>query len=243
MEIIPAIDLLGGACVRLRQGGYDSARRYAADPAEVARGFERAGVGRIHLVDLDAASGKGANNREAIHRVRQAVACRLEVGGGIRTEKDLRELEAAGVERLVLGTVLVRYPEQAAAWSGHCRCELWAGIDALEGRVRVAGWTEEGGLKDRELAVRARELGMSGIIYTSIARDGTLEGPDIEATNRLAAASGLPVILSGGIGGAEDVESVFRRRGAGVQGVIVGKALYEGRVDLAELLRRYPLGG
>jgi phosphoribosylformimino-5-aminoimidazole carboxamide ribotide isomerase len=239
MEIIPAIDLLGGACVRLRQGGYDSARRYAEDPVEVARGFERAGARRIHLVDLDAARGKGADNREAIRRVRRAVACRLEVGGGIRTEQDLRELEEAGAERLVLGTVLARNPEQVASWPGLCRCELWAGIDALQGRVRVAGWAEEGGLEDRELAGRARELGLNGIIYTSIARDGTLEGPDIEGTNRMA-ASGLPVILSGGIGGAEDVESVFRRRVPGVQGVIVGRALYEGRVDLADLLRRYP---
>jgi phosphoribosylformimino-5-aminoimidazole carboxamide ribotide isomerase len=243
MEIIPAIDLLGGACVRLRQGGYDSARRYAGDPAVVARVFERAGARRIHLVDLDAARGEGANNRETIRRIRQAVGCHLEVGGGIRTEQDLRELEAAGAERLVLGTVLVRHPEQVAAWTGFCRCELWAGIDALEGRVRVAGWAEEGGLGDRELAVRARELGLNGIVYTSIVRDGTLEGPDIEGTNRVAAACGLPVILSGGIGGGEDVESVFRRRAPGVQGLIVGRALYEGRVDLANLFRLYPPTG
>jgi phosphoribosylformimino-5-aminoimidazole carboxamide ribotide isomerase len=239
MDIIPAIDLLGGACVRLHQGRYESVRRYAEDPVEVARGFERAGARWIHLVDLDAARGRGAENREAIRRVRRAVACRLQVGGGIRSEQDLRELEEAGAERLVLGTVLVRHPERVADWRARFERELWAGIDALEGRVRVAGWGEEAPLQDRELAMRARELGLNGIIYTSIARDGTLEGPDLAGTNRVAEACGLPVILSGGIGGAEDVESVFRGRLPGVQGVIVGKALYEGRVDLAELLRCY----
>jgi phosphoribosylformimino-5-aminoimidazole carboxamide ribotide isomerase len=239
MDIIPAIDLLGGSCVRLRQGRYDSARRYSEDPVEVARGFERAGARWIHLVDLDAARGQGADNREVIRRVRRAVACRLEVGGGIRSERDLLELEKAGADRLVLGTVLAAHPERVAAWRARFSGELWAGIDALEGRVRVAGWGEEAGLEDRELALRAGELGLKGIVHTSIARDGTLEGPDLEASNRLAEACGLLVILSGGIGGAEDVESVYRRRRPAVIGVIVGKALYEGRVDLAALLRRY----
>jgi phosphoribosylformimino-5-aminoimidazole carboxamide ribotide isomerase len=239
MDIIPAIDLLGGACVRLLQGRYDSALRYSEDPVEVARGFERAGARWIHLVDLDAARGQGADNREAIRRVRRAVACRLEVGGGIRSERDLLELARAGANRLVLGTVLATHPERVAAWRTRFSGELWAGIDALDGQVRVAGWGEEAGLEDRELAQRAGELGLKGIVHTSIARDGTLEGPDLEACNRLAAACGLPVILSGGIGGAEDVEMVYRRRLPAVIGVIVGKALYEGRVDLAELLRRY----
>ena len=264
MTLIPAIDLLGGACVRLHQGSFDSARRYASDPVEVALGFARAGACWVHVVDLDAARGAGARsagvgaearypcgaNRGAIRRIREALGrageapgCRLEVGGGIRTEQDLAELTEAGVDRLVLGTVLVREPQRVAAWVAARQTaggpELWAGIDARDGRVRVAGWQEEGGLEDLELARRARELGLEGIVYTSIARDGTLSGPDIERTNRVAEACGLPVILSGGIGSVEDVERVERRRAVGVAGVIVGKALYEGRVDLAELLRRY----
>jgi phosphoribosylformimino-5-aminoimidazole carboxamide ribotide isomerase len=277
MTLIPAIDLLDGACVRLHQGSFDSARRYASDPVEVALGFARAGARWVHVVDLDAARGAGARsagvgaearypggaNRAAIRRIREALGgaegppgCRLEVGGGIRTEQDLAELTEAGVDRLVLGTVLVREPQRVAAWvsarSARTRYsgvgwraatgagpELWAGIDARDGRVRVAGWQEEGGLEDLELARRARELGLAGIVYTSIAHDGTLAGPDIERTNRVAEACGLPVILSGGIGSVEDVERVERRRAVGVAGVIVGKALYEGRVDLAELLRRY----
>jgi phosphoribosylformimino-5-aminoimidazole carboxamide ribotide isomerase len=245
MTILPAIDLLGGACVRLRQGSYESAQLYDEDPVAVAAGFARVGARWLHVVDLDAARGQGLNNRAVIGRIRAAVVCRLEVGGGIRTEQDMAELAEAGADRLVLGTVLVREPERVAAWTrglpdGDRRApELWAGIDAREGRVRVAGWTEEGGLQDLELARRARELGLAGIVYTSIARDGTLGGPDIERTNTVAEASGLPVILSGGIGSGSDVALVATRRSAGVVGLIVGKALYEGRVDLAELLRRY----
>jgi phosphoribosylformimino-5-aminoimidazole carboxamide ribotide isomerase len=285
MTVIPAIDLLGGACVRLTQGGYNSARRYAVDPVEVALGFARAGARWVHVVDLDAARGAGADargetrqggrhpggtNRAVIRRLREAMGraggpggtegprgpgpgCRLEVGGGIRTERDLAELAEAGADRLVLGTVLVREPERVAAWAaarvsaarsggaagGSGGPELWAGIDARDGRVRVAGWEEEAGVEDLELARRARELGLGGVVYTSIARDGTLLGPDIERTNRVAEACGLPVILSGGIGSAEDVERVYRERAGGVVGLIVGKALYEGRVDLAQLVRRY----
>jgi phosphoribosylformimino-5-aminoimidazole carboxamide ribotide isomerase len=276
MIILPAIDLLGGACVRLRQGGYESAVRYAEDPAEVARAFARAGARWVHVVDLDAARGQGGTgsagagaNRGAIRRIREALGADagLEVGGGVRTTQDLAELGEAGADRLILGTVLAREPERVASWlatrysglatrgagaSGGAEArhsgaearypdpELWAGIDALEGRVRVSGWQHEGGLEDLELARRARELGLAGVVYTSIARDGTLAGPDIERTNRVAEAGGLPVILSGGIGCLEDVDRVARERVQGVVGVIVGKALYEGRVELAELIRRFP---
>jgi len=275
MIVIPAIDLLGGACVRLHQGSYDSVRRYAEDPAVVARSFARAGARWVHVVDLDAARGAGAGarggtrqggrhpgaaNRGAIRRIREALGRaagpggreesaslpRLEVGGGVRTGQDLAELAEAGADRLILGTVLVRDPGQVAAWVAARKAagagagpELWAGIDARDGRVRVSGWAEEGGLEDLELARRARELGLTGIVYTSIARDGTLLGADIERTNRVAEACGLPVVLSGGIGSAADVERVHRERVEGVVGVIVGKALYEGRVELADLIRRY----
>ena len=274
MIILPAIDLLGGACVRLHQGGYPSAKRYAEDPAQVARAFARAGARWVHVVDLDAARGGGDTNRGAIRRIREALGraggasgtgasgavgpTRLEVGGGVRTAQDLAELSEAGADRLVLGTVLVLDPEQVAAWvrtrysgvaarreagragkAAGTGPELWAGIDALEGRVRVSGWQKEGGLEDVELARRARELGLEGVVYTSIARDGTLAGPDIERTNRVAEACGLPVILSGGIGSEADVERVARERVEGVVGLIVGKALYEGRVELADLIRRY----
>jgi phosphoribosylformimino-5-aminoimidazole carboxamide ribotide isomerase len=159
-------------------------------------------------------------------------------------------LSGAGADRLILGTVLVREPDRVASWVSARRSapsrgaatagpELWAGIDAREGRVRISGWGEEGGLEDVALARRARKLGLAGVVYTSIARDGTLAGPDIERTNRVAEACGLPVILSGGIGSEADVERVARERAENVVGLIVGKALYEGRVELAGLIRRY----
>jgi phosphoribosylformimino-5-aminoimidazole carboxamide ribotide isomerase len=250
MIVIAAIDLLGGACVRLEQGSYATARRYAGDPAEVALGFARAGARWVHVVDLDAARGEPSANRGAIRRICEALARaggavpRLEVGGGIRSEQDAAELAEAGADRLILGTVLVREPERVAAMAARRSAadagpELWAGIDARDGRVKVAGWEEEGGLSDLELARRARDLGLAGVVYTSIARDGTLAGPDVERTNRVAEACGLPVILSGGIGSEADVERVARERVPGVEGLIIGKALYEGRVDLAELIRRY----
>jgi len=244
VTILPAIDILNGECVRLTRGRYDQRRRYSTDPVEVARSFEQAGARWIHLVDLDAARlssatgrGAGSPNRRVIRRIAEAVSCRLEVGGGIRRLEDAEELLAAGAARLVLGTVLVRRPEQAAGW---CRLHpgiLWAGIDAEAGAVKISGWERQSSLQDVELAVQAAQMGLGGIVYTSIGRDGTLEGPDIESTNRIAAASGLPVILSGGIGCAADIERVERERHPGVQGIVIGKAIYEGRVKLSELLR------
>jgi phosphoribosylformimino-5-aminoimidazole carboxamide ribotide isomerase len=237
MLVIPAIDLLGGSCVRLRRGSYASARVYGEDPVAVARTLERAGALWIHVVDLDAARGSGSN-RSVLASIRQAVSCRLQAGGGIRSETDVRGLLALGVERLVLGTILVRSPQLVRSWVDVAGRRLIAGIDAEEGEVRVAGWEEGSALRDTELATSARSWGMGGIVYTSIAHDGTLEGPDIVRTNAIA-VSGLPVILSGGIGSAADVDRVYAEKHSGVAGVITGKALYEGRLDLESLLARH----
>lgn len=237
MLIVPAIDLLGGRCVRLLRGSYASARVYGEDPVAVAVELERAGALWIHVVDLDAARGSGSN-RDVLRRIRDAVSCRLETGGGIRRAEDVRELLSAGVDRLVVGTVLVRSPELVASWSAEAGDRLVAGIDAHDGEVRVSGWEQSGAKKDTDLAQSVRGHGLCGIVYTSIARDGTLEGPDIARTNAVAAV-GLPVLLSGGIGSADDVQRVHETREANVVGLITGKALYEGRLDLASLVSRY----
>lgn len=247
-DIIPAIDLLSGACVRLLKGRYDSVTRYAEDPVEVACGYEAAGARWLHVVDLEAAKWKGgesgadgrpAHNREVIRRIRRSVSCRLEVGGGVRSEADVLELLDAGVDRLVLGTVLARDPDTVAIWRERFGALFVAGIDADRGRVKVAGWEADGGADDLALARRSRKLGMAGIVYTTITRDGTMEGPALERSNRIAEASGLPVVVSGGVGGAADVERVARLRHPGVCGLIIGRAIYEGRVDLPELIRRF----
>jgi len=235
MLIIPAIDLLDGACVRLFQGDYESATVYDADPVEKAVGLEQAGARRLHIVDLNAARGTGSN-RQVIRRIRAAVTCTIEVGGGVRTEADVAELRSIGIERIVVGTAFVRTPSEvgrwAAEWGG-----LLAGIDALDGKVKISGWEHEAELTDLELARSARRYGMLAVIYTDIGRDGTLAGPAFARTELIASESGLPVILSGGVSREEDFAEISKH--PGIVGVITGKALYEGRIDLARAIERY----
>jgi phosphoribosylformimino-5-aminoimidazole carboxamide ribotide isomerase len=239
MTIIPAIDLLDGACVRLYQGDYDNSTVYDTDPLEQAMRFKAAGARRIHLVDLDAARGKGKNNREVIRRLCDAVDAHFEVGGGIRTEDDVRELTEAGVDRLVVGTAFAREPELLRRWSDRFGRLFIAGIDAVNGMARISGWEEDAGISDIDLAKLAALNGALSIIYTNIERDGTLQGPDIERTVMVAAASGLPVIISGGVSGEGDFRRIFGDSPEGIAGVIVGKALYEKRFDLKRVLALY----
>jgi phosphoribosylformimino-5-aminoimidazole carboxamide ribotide isomerase len=246
MKIIPAIDLLGGACVRLTQGDYDQVQRYTENPVEVALKFQTAGAEWIHLVDLDAARGtRDAGrtdteryNRGLIREIVRAVQCKIEIGGGVRSREDIEALLESGADRLIVGTVLVRHPEKVRRWCTSYPGVLWAGIDAHEGAVKIAGWQQEAALYDVQLAARVQEMELAGIVYTSIGRDGTLKGPDIPRTNRIAEVSGLPVILSGGIGSMEDVQQVADQRHRGVEGLIIGKAIYQGRLDIKALFHR-----
>lgn len=239
MTIIPAIDLLDGACVRLYKGDYESSTVYDTDPLEQAMRFKAAGARRIHLVDLDAARGGGKNNRAVIRRLCESVEARFEVGGGIRTEEDVKELTDAGVQRLVVGTAFARDPAVLAKWTKRFGRIFIAGIDAADGRARISGWEEDSGVGDLELAAMAAGNGALSIIYTNIDRDGTLAGPDVERTVLVAAASKLPVIVSGGIRGEEDFRRLFSGKPEGIAGVIVGKALYENRFDLKRVLALY----
>jgi phosphoribosylformimino-5-aminoimidazole carboxamide ribotide isomerase len=252
VTLIPAIDLLDGACVRLTRGSYDAVERYGEDPVQVARRFEAAGARWIHLVDLDAArapavpessapgsdrSATRGRNRQTIQRIARALSCAVETGGGIRSRRDVVELLDAGVKRLILGTAVVNDPDEVSRWCSLRPGTLWAGIDADRGVVKISGWERSAEMRDAELARRVKRIGLAGIVYTSIGRDGTLEGPDIERSNRIAEISGLPVILSGGIGSMEDVRRVAEQRHPGVVGLIIGKAIYRGRVDLGELFQ------
>ncbi len=242
MLILPAIDLLDGRPVRLTRGNFAAATDYSRDAAGTARELEQAGARWLHVVDLDAARGSG-DNRSLIAAIRAAVRLRLQVGGGVRTLDDARALLAIGVDRIVVGSALARDPELPAHWAGQVGNRLVAGIDADEGLVKTHGWQSGDGMTDTELAARMGEQPVSAIVYTSIARDGTLAGPDIARTVAVARASGRPVILSGGIGAPEHVDAVatVRERGVeGIIGVIIGKAWYEGRVDMRDLLERYP---
>jgi phosphoribosylformimino-5-aminoimidazole carboxamide ribotide isomerase len=239
MIVIPSIDILGGRCVRLLQGRYDAETRYSDHPEEVARGFAAAGARRIHLVDLDAARGSGSN-REVVRAIRESVSCSIEVGGGVRSERDIVELEALGVERIVVGTMLVKEPETVRRWAAGRR-NLIAGIDARDGEVKVSGWTAGSDVRDEELAARARDIGMIGIIYTDIGRDGTLAGASVEGCVRIARASGLPVILSGGVASLDDLDAASQH--PEIAGAILGRAIYEGRIDVRSAIERYDTDG
>jgi phosphoribosylformimino-5-aminoimidazole carboxamide ribotide isomerase len=239
MIIIPAIDLLDGSCVRLYRGNYSQSTVYDLDPVRRAVSFAEAGARRIHLVDLNAARGDSRNNRETVGRIRGSVEALLQVGGGIRSQGDIDELTQIGIDRLVVGTSLVTAPDEVRRWAQAAAGRIIAGIDARDGMIRISGWERETEMRDEEAAKRAAELGAAEIIYTNIARDGTMEGPDLDSCARIAQAAGLPVIVSGGVRGAEDFEAVSRRESEGLMGVIAGKALYEGTFDLAEALTHY----
>lgn len=236
MKIIPAIDLLGGRCVRLQKGSYSDVTVYYEDPAEAAAVFQSLGVPRLHVVDLDAARGQGLNNRAALRRIAAVFRGEIETGGGVRSENDIEELLEAGASYLIAGTVLAKEPQTAQRWVRRFGSRFIAGIDALKGEVRVSGWEKGSGVRDEELAKRAAEIGFAEIIYTNIDKDGMMSGPDIENTERMAEACGIPVILSGGISCNEDL---YRAADSGkIAGAIVGKAFYEKSVDLKTVMSR-----
>jgi phosphoribosylformimino-5-aminoimidazole carboxamide ribotide isomerase len=241
--LVPAIDVVDGRCVRLVRGSFADATRYPADPVETARAYAASGVRWIHVVDLDAAEGRGRDNRALVGRIRAATGCRLQVGGGVRSEADARRLLDLGVDRIVLGTVLMRSPREAAGWIERLGPRFAAGIDARAGRVKVAGWADDGGSLDVDAAAGLAALGVRWMVYTSIDRDGTLAGPDTPRTSLVARAAGLPTILSGGIGSQDDVLAAAAAADPLVAGIILGKALFEGRVDLDALIRRLPQDG
>jgi phosphoribosylformimino-5-aminoimidazole carboxamide ribotide isomerase len=226
--------------VRLLQGNFAESTAYPSDPVQTARGFEDEGAQWIHVVDLDAAQGRGEDNLHVIERIRRSISCRLQVGGGVRNIEQVRTLLSLGIDRLVLGTMVVKSPGEVCRWTELFGQRFAAGIDARDGYVRISGWTEEAARSDIEVAKGLGALGLKWLIYTNIYRDGTLSGPDIAGTNGVARASGLPTILSGGIGSDTDVDEVAQKKDSLVKGVILGKALYESRVSLGALIRRYP---
>jgi phosphoribosylformimino-5-aminoimidazole carboxamide ribotide isomerase len=239
MLVIPAIDLYAGRCVRLFQGSFARQTRYADDPVGRAKLFADCGVRWVHVVDLDAAEGRGADNRKIIGKIRAAVPCRLQCGGGVRSIEDARALFGLGADKLVVGTALIRAPQEVSRWISGLGSGFAGGIDAWDGRVRISGWTEEAEIADTEAAATLKGLGFRGMIYTNIGRDATMSGPDIARTMRAAAAAGLPTIVSGGVGSRNHLQAVFDCGEPLVSGVILGKALYEGTIDLREAVSSF----
>jgi phosphoribosylformimino-5-aminoimidazole carboxamide ribotide isomerase len=241
MLVIPAIDLYAGRCVRLFQGSFNRQTRYADDPVGRAKSFADCGVQWLHIVDLDAAEGKGADNRNVIAGIRESVSCRIQCGGGVRSLPDARALFELGIDKVVIGTALVRSPHEVSRWISELGGDFVGGIDAWDGAVRISGWVQDAEAEDTETAGLLKGLGFHGMVYTNISRDSTMAGPDVERTVRAARSAGLPTIVSGGIGALKHLERVSECGEPLIRGAILGKSLYEGKIDLAEavkLLRR-----
>ncbi len=233
MRIYPAIDIKGGKCVRLLQGRAADETIYGDDPAAMAKAFEDAGAKFIHVVDLDGAFSGDAKNLEAVRRIVEAVRIPIQLGGGVRSMAAVEERLAMGVNRVILGTAALNDAVFTEAAAKRYPGRIVAGIDASNGFVAVKGWTEVSNETALALAQKLRALGLDTVIYTDIARDGTLAGPNLAATREMAEKSGMKIIASGGVGKLDDLIALSK---LGVEGAIVGKAIYDGRVDLKEAL-------
>lgn len=232
MLVIPAIDILGGRCVRLRRGDYAHPTVYSDDPIDVAVSFAEAGAERIHVVDLDAARGPG-DNRALIQAIAGRDDVKVQVAGGIRSEGQVERLLAAGAHAVVMGTAAVREPRLLERCAHKHTGRVLAALDVRGDKPSVHGWTESEPLKIGILLARWDVLPLAGVIFTSIERDGTLEGPDLKTLARLRAMTSLPIQYSGGVSSMDEIRAVAQ---AGAAAVILGKALYEGRVKLEEAL-------
>lgn len=234
-DVIPAIDLRGGKCVRLHQGDYSQETVYSDDPVAMARRWEAAGAPRLHVVDLDGAREGTPCNLEVAGRIARAIAIPGDLGGGIRSLEAARRVVDEGFQRFSIGT---RAMEEAFASSvfGEFGDAAIADIGARDGRVSVAGWREQSDVDAIQFARRLQSLGCRRIIFTDVSRDGTLTGPNIAAVRDMALALDIPVIASGGVSCVDDLLRLADLAADGVEGAIVGKALYDGRVDLAEAI-------
>ncbi|NJP08110.1 MAG: 1-(5-phosphoribosyl)-5-[(5-phosphoribosylamino)methylideneamino]imidazole-4-carboxamide isomerase [Leptolyngbyaceae cyanobacterium RU_5_1] len=237
MEVIPAIDVLGGKCVRLYQGDYERSQTFDENPVAVARRWQAEGATRLHLVDLDGAKAGHPVNLPAIEAIVRAVDVPVQVGGGLRDRSSVASLLNLGVQRVILGTVAVEQPELVSQLCQEFPEQIVVGIDARNGQVATRGWLETSEVQATKLAQQMAKSGATAIIYTDIYRDGTLQGPNLESLRELAGAVEIPVIASGGVSSLTDLLSLLALEPLGVTGAIVGRALYTGEVSLKEALR------
>lgn len=238
MIIYPAIDLKEGQCVRLMQGDMARVTVYGTDPVAVARHWVSQGAQWLHVVDLDGAFAKTPKNREIVAAIVKAVPIPVQLGGGIRSMESVQQYVDMGVERVVLGTWALRNPEVVEAACARFPGRIALGIDARDGFVAVEGWTETTQVQAVAFARQFEGLGLSAIIYTDIQRDGMQSGVNVEATRRLCAAVSTPVIASGGVATWDDIQALFPLISLGLNGVITGRALYTGTLNLKEALQR-----
>lgn len=234
MIIYPAIDIRGGQCVRLRQGRYDDMTVFGGDPLRMAMKWQDAGARYLHVVDLDGARGEGTGNRSVIGQIAGSLKIPVQTGGGIRTMRDIEEVVSLGLSRVILGTSAVRDPklvEEAVLRFGD---KIAVGIDARDGMVAIEGWEETSRFKAVEFARMMETMGVKTIIYTDIATDGMMSGPNLQAMEEMRKAVSMDVIASGGVGSCDDLIQLKR---LGVAGAITGKAIYTGAIDLFQALK------
>jgi phosphoribosylformimino-5-aminoimidazole carboxamide ribotide isomerase len=237
MIVIPAIDLKNGKCVRLAQGRADRETVYDPDPVAVARRFQAEGAQMLHLVDLDGAFSGRTANLEAIEAVRAAVSLPIELGGGMRALADVERMLGLGIDSVIVGTMAVRNPDELeAALERFSGARIQLGVDAREGKVAVQGWEEGTALDAVAFAQGWRERGVERVIFTDIARDGMMTGPNLAAIRAFAQGAGLKVTASGGVASPADLLRLAELEPLGVDRAIVGKAIYEGTVILAEVV-------
>ncbi|MEB3157314.1 MAG: 1-(5-phosphoribosyl)-5-[(5-phosphoribosylamino)methylideneamino]imidazole-4-carboxamide isomerase [Cyanobacteriota bacterium] len=237
MDVIPAIDLLDGRCVRLHQGDYNQVTTFSDDPVQQALEWQRQGARRLHLVDLDGARQGLPVNDDAVRAITAALSIPVQLGGGVRTVERAEQLLTLGLDRVILGTLAVEDPALVCALAARHPGRIVVGIDAREGRVATRGWLEDSALEATVLAQRFASSGVAALITTDIATDGTLAGPNLAFLRAMLDASPLPVIASGGVGSLSDLLSLLSLAPLGLEGVIVGRALYDGRVELVEALQ------
>jgi phosphoribosylformimino-5-aminoimidazole carboxamide ribotide isomerase len=236
MILFPAIDLKDGQCVRLKRGAMDEATVFSDSPADQARAFADMGFEWLHCVDLNGAFEGRSVNAEAIRAIREAIDLPIQLGGGLRDMAGIEAWLEAGITRVILGTAALRDPALVKEAAKAFPQRIVVGIDARDGKVAVEGWAEISTLDAADLAQRFEDAGVAAIIFTDIARDGMLQGVNVEATAALSRAVRIPVIASGGVAGIGDVAALVAAKEHNIQGVVIGRALYDGRIDAAEAL-------
>ncbi len=234
MIVIPAIDLKGGQCVRLRQGRFDDVTIFSNSPSEIAKKWEAAGGHRLHLVDLDGASSGKPENRKAVEEIVKAVSIPVDLGGGIRNIETIDRYLNIGLDYVILGTAAVKNPHLVDVAAEKYPGKILVGIDAKNGFVATDGWLETSEVRVESCIERFAEQGVAEIIYTDISKDGMMEGPNFASIAEVAERSALPIIASGGYTELEDVKKTLPLEEKGVSGFILGRSIYEGTIDLAE---------
>jgi len=237
MIIFPAVDIRGGKCVRLFQGRADQETVYGDDPAAMGQRWQDEGASWLHVVDLDGAFGARPQNLEVIRRLHQRVTIPVQLGGGLRSLDTLAAYIDLGIDRLILGTAILKDPDLVAQACATYPGRIALGLDAKDGLLAVEGWTETTSRTAADVAKQLEPLKPAAIIYTDISRDGVKRGVNLEATRALAQATEIPVIASGGVSSLDDIKALLPLEPFGVMGVITGRALYDGNLDLKEALR------